>query len=403
MPALPVPLHTRSDNLNGTSMQFADLLRATSGLDVSFDDSDSFKAVIEQCYTSNHGGTPNLRYLCVQKKSSSSTWPGGLAPSQQDAGEWNNIREVIIRGSFSFTGVVEPDALKTLLQRISASVSSLHLVPYEFDAPEGNIDDMIPEMSQLRTLTASNIPLRLLTGILKKSPSLRNIAIEARPSPEYDYNTSEPDEPDWDEGKGTTGSLKTNGSNRLSVRPSHLARALLNLRALNSASGIRIKSFTVTPMGEAANPRQTRLIAAGARIVLGLAALSRVTHLTLDRSLFTTLVARKVDLPKRLVDLRILFTEWDREDSEQDVWGVECARPELVFGLFAKQLKRSTYRSLRAVRLLYWQPEGSGKFVVDLQSPQWAGFKDVCAARRISVIISPVERFGKMFEIVDDD
>ncbi|KAH7102602.1 hypothetical protein BKA62DRAFT_699211 [Auriculariales sp. MPI-PUGE-AT-0066] len=405
MSALPIPLHATSDDMGDTSMRLNGLSRSTSRLDVIFDDSESIPLPLSERYTP--GNFPNLRYLGFRKYLSPHPLLESLVESATNPGHWNSISEIQMKGVFSGDEYTY-GLFKVLLQRTASSLSGLHLLPHGFHYLSKNVnwDDIIPELSKLRTLTVSGIPLRLLTAILKKSVKLKSLVIEGRPHAVGDYGTAEPDEPDWDETNGRTPSLKTIGTNRFNIRPSNLARALLDVRVFNSASGMHIKSFSIIPFGVPDSPRQTRLIAAGARIVLGLPAMSGITHFTIDRSLFTTFVARKVDLPKRLVVLRVFFTEFDCEDGpEPDIWGEKYATPELVLGHFSKQLKDGAYKNLRAVKLFNWttQGPGSGRLAINLTSIQWRTFRDVCASRRISLNIIPVTRFGKLFEVSDQD
>ncbi|KAH7102596.1 hypothetical protein BKA62DRAFT_699190 [Auriculariales sp. MPI-PUGE-AT-0066] len=367
--------------MGDTSMRLNGLSRSTSRLDVI---SESIPPTLSERYTP--GNFPNLRYLGFRSDFTPHPLSENLAESATNSGHWNSISEIHMRDVPSGDEYVCYDWLKVLLQRTASSLSGLHLIPQGLHSPPKNVnvDDIIPELSQLRTLTVSDIPLRLLTAILKKSVKLKSLVIEDERTHSFPQD---------------------DGSNRFYIHPSNLARALLHLPALNSASGMHIKSFSIIPFAVPNSPRQTRLIAAGARIVLGLPAMSGITHFTVDRSLFTTFVARKVELPKRLVVLRVLFTDFDCEDGpEPDIWGEKYATPELVLGHFSKQLKEGAYKNLRAVKLFNWTTHtGGGRLAINLTSTQWRTFRDVCASRRISLNIIPVTKFGKLFEVSDQD
>ncbi|KAH7102597.1 hypothetical protein BKA62DRAFT_756522 [Auriculariales sp. MPI-PUGE-AT-0066] len=162
---------------------------------------------------------PNLRYLRVEKDHTND-YQRKWTPMADDGSIWTDIRHLDILGSYSDHDGNGYQLLKLLLNRTRLSLSVLHLMPLSFGTPPAGIDGLIPEMTGLRTLALGDIPLRLLTALLKKTPQLRTLIIQSKLRPGTDFSSGSEDEEYLDEADGSSASRTSKGSIRqLGFRP----------------------------------------------------------------------------------------------------------------------------------------------------------------------------------------
>ncbi|KAH7102600.1 hypothetical protein BKA62DRAFT_699206 [Auriculariales sp. MPI-PUGE-AT-0066] len=341
--------------------------------------------------------TPNLRVLRInisRQQLFTDTLPSRQLMLQEallDGTKWTSLRELDFDGYVMALGAEAYTAVTLLLQRAAPTLSVLYLLPFDFDAPPEDIENLLPELGELHTL-----------AILQKAPNLRKLIFTERLSvPGEDFQSREPDEANWDE-TGSTGSRATRGTTTADLRPRHLAQALLDRRLLTKTSGVRVRSLSMFPFSQAYSARACRLIAAGARIILGFPALGHVTHCMIDRWLFTALMARDVVLPEHLCVLRIMTSTWTGRDADPDVYGEQFTRLDQPFGHIAAQIQRGCYRSLRGVYLLH-REDDDGLILHDVfpnrDTDEWRLFSNTCAAKRISTMILRVSELSLMEQI----
>ncbi|KAH7102667.1 hypothetical protein BKA62DRAFT_699397 [Auriculariales sp. MPI-PUGE-AT-0066] len=404
--ASPTPLQV-GQNIKLTWQRSPDLpevphhpqMSAVSGLSVSV--SDYIDASHFASNAQIPASLPNLRVLEV--KCDFPHWTQGVdkmhyAWDPEGPGYWSHVHTATLEGYLGrLDRTYQYKTLSSLLHRIASSVREFQLESHGFDECPSDIDSLIPDLPNLRTLALSAVPLRLLTALLKRAPFLETLVIEDRLTvPGNDFTQNEPGEDNWDE-VGSTASRRTAGSSSVKsgkIRPRHLARALLGLRVLNSSDGLRLKRLYIATFSQPGSPRECRLIAAGARILIGLAALSRLTNLLLDRWLFTVLMARDVALPSQLQLLRVLFSPWDAQDADVDTYGAKFVRVDQPFDRLGAHIRRDMYKKLRTVKLIYRYSTSDGRpFALNRGTEEWRSFVVTCRERRVFVSVLDVSEF----------
>ncbi|KAH7102608.1 hypothetical protein BKA62DRAFT_699223 [Auriculariales sp. MPI-PUGE-AT-0066] len=351
-------------------------------------------AVMRQVVASAYNATklPNLRALQLDTRfRRQHCIEDGSSPQ---LGAWSDLQMLTVRGYFVPFDGAEYELIRSLLHRAAPSLSTLHLL-LGFDSLSPlphDLNEIIPEMNHLRSLAISNVPVRFLTAILDKAPRLRSLQFEGRMKHDNEsMNSSAKRVP------GVSGEEAPNWVTLPQLERAIRASDALSPPTPSRAAAIYIKHLTLTPIGEAGTPDEIRRIATGAELVIGLSAFARVTHLALDRSLFTVFIARGVVMPAHIVSLQIVYTEWDRQVPEPDIFGEELARREQVFKKLGAQLMEGLYRNLRTVAVIYWTHEGR-PLVINQQSSDWLVFKRLCESRRITLTVQSVRNFGLSFE-----
>ena len=273
--------------------------------------------------------------------------------------------------------------LLTRLPNLRALNLLIHGAP---DAVPAGIDlhAMVPGLAQLEKLLLTDVPLVLVHALLRKTgPRLGTLIIGGRPV--HPRSAQLQVDSDVRSQRSYASSVATSATAEASDRIAHrreLALVLLDLQLQPCPT--RVREFWVIPSLEPYNHEHVARVARGAQFLPTFSLLERISHLVLDRWIFSAMMSQNVAPPRYLRALTLLLSKWDTHDGHSEAFGQHCVSVDQALAVLGKQLEAGLSRYLRNVGLAYARYEGVGKELKEqVMRELWADFKKACTNRRI--------------------